>query len=236
MRRGPPSSAPSTRCWRPWPRTIPSWSATSSASGGTARSASPSSRSSPTSGGRCRRPTWTDSSTPWPPAGAWCPRSCPACPRRRSSGPPSSAVSMSCATTTGGGRPTPASCASLYAPLDHWWRHEGIPAVGQAVESARRELSRGADWTRMVGVHCAVLQERIPEIIERREPVALAVCALFGKGLYLDLPDCQLIGLGAGLGELGARAAPATWPGASRSSPTPPAWPSSTTCARAPAR
>ncbi len=95
---------------------------------------------------------------------------------------------------------------ALYAPLDQWWRHEGIPAVQQAVESARRELSRGADWTRMVGVHCAVLQERFPEIIERREPVALAVCALFGKGLYLDLPDCQLIGLGAGLGELGARA------------------------------
>jgi ArsR family transcriptional regulator len=95
---------------------------------------------------------------------------------------------------------------ALYAPLDHWWRNEGIPAVEQAVESARRELARGADWTRMVVVHCTVLQERFPEIIERRDPVALAVCALFGKGLYLDLPDCQLIGLGAGLGELGARA------------------------------
>jgi ArsR family transcriptional regulator len=94
---------------------------------------------------------------------------------------------------------------TLYAPLDRWWRNEGIAAVQQAVESARQELSRGADWTRMVGIHCAALQERFPEIIERGEPVVLAVCALFGKGLYLDLPDCQLIGLGANLGELGAR-------------------------------
>jgi DNA-binding transcriptional ArsR family regulator len=50
------------------------------------------------------------------------------------------------------------------------------------------------------------MHARMPEIVERDEPVVLAVCALFGKGLYFDLPRCQLIGLGAGLGELGARA------------------------------
>ena len=71
---------------------------------------------------------------------------------------------------------------------------------------ARRELASGAQWTRMVPIHCEMLKERLPDIVERSEPVVLAVCALFGKGLYLDLPESQLIGLGANLGEYGARA------------------------------
>ena len=72
--------------------------------------------------------------------------------------------------------------------------------------AARRELESGNQWPRMVPQHCDVLKVRLPEIVERREPVVLAVCALFGKGLYLDLSDYQLIGLGASLGEFGARA------------------------------
>ena len=96
--------------------------------------------------------------------------------------------------------------SALYGPLDTWWRSEGIPAVEQAVVSARRELDRGAEWTRMVSTGCTMMQGRLPEIVERGEPVVLALCAFFGKGLYIDLPGCQLIGLGAGLGELGARA------------------------------
>jgi ArsR family transcriptional regulator len=96
--------------------------------------------------------------------------------------------------------------SALYRPLDTWWRSEGIPAVEHAVVSARRELEGGAEWTRMVSTGCAMMHERLPEIIERGEPVVLALCAFFGKGLYIDLPGCQLIGLGAGLGELGARA------------------------------
>jgi ArsR family transcriptional regulator len=95
---------------------------------------------------------------------------------------------------------------SLYAPLDTWWRSTAVPAVGQAVASARRELDRGADWTRMISTSCTVVQDRLPEIVGRGEPVVLALCALFGTGLYIDLPACQLFGLGAGLGELGARA------------------------------
>jgi ArsR family transcriptional regulator len=95
---------------------------------------------------------------------------------------------------------------TLYAVLDTWWRSEGIPSVEVAVATARRELESGAEWTRMVSVQCELLRERLPEIVERRDPVVLAVCALFGKGLYLDLPAAQLIGLGANLGEYGARA------------------------------
>ena len=81
-----------------------------------------------------------------------------------------------------------------------------MPAVEQAVTAARRELAAGTEWSRMVSLSCDLLKARLPEIVERREPVVLAVCALFGKGLYLDLPDFQLIGLGASLGEFGARA------------------------------
>ena len=95
---------------------------------------------------------------------------------------------------------------TLYALLDPWWRSEAIPAVEQAVAAARRELESGAEWTRMVPIQCEMLKERLPEIVGRREPVVLAVCALFGKGLYLDLAGNQLIGLGANLGEYGARA------------------------------
>jgi len=95
---------------------------------------------------------------------------------------------------------------AVYLPLDPWWRSTGIPSVQAAVLAVRRELDRGADWTRMVSSGCTAMLERLPEIIDHREPVVLAPCELFGQGLYFDLPGCQLIGLGAGLGDLGARA------------------------------
>jgi len=95
---------------------------------------------------------------------------------------------------------------AVYAPLAEWWRSSALPAVEQAVASARRELDRGADWSRMiVSAECTNMEELLPEILERGDPVVLVVCALFGKVLYFDLPGCQLIGLTAGLGELGAR-------------------------------
>jgi DNA-binding transcriptional ArsR family regulator len=95
---------------------------------------------------------------------------------------------------------------ALYASLDEWWRSTAMPAVEQGVVAAWRELARGTQWTRMVPTGCPITHERLPGIAERGEPVVLAICALFGQGLYLDLPDFQLLGLGAGLGELGARA------------------------------
>jgi DNA-binding transcriptional ArsR family regulator len=94
----------------------------------------------------------------------------------------------------------------LFAPLESWWRSTGTEAVERAVVSARRAIEGGADWTRMVSSGCALLEDHLPDILTRGPQVVLAVCALFGKALYLDLPGCQLIGLGAGLGELGARA------------------------------
>ena len=95
---------------------------------------------------------------------------------------------------------------SLYGTLDGWWRAEGIPTAENGVVAARRELARGGEWNRMVSADCSLVQEHFPEILQRPVPVVLAVCALFGKGMYLDLPGCQLVGVGTGMGELGARA------------------------------
>jgi ArsR family transcriptional regulator len=95
--------------------------------------------------------------------------------------------------------------AGLYEPLDQWWRTTGAPAVGRAVKATRHALAQGGDWRRMVSSDCVQVTERIAQLPEQHEPVLLVPCALFGKGLYLDLPGCQLIGLGAGMGEFGAR-------------------------------
>jgi ArsR family transcriptional regulator len=95
---------------------------------------------------------------------------------------------------------------SLYGTLDGWWRAEGMPTAEKGVAAARRELARGGEWNRMVSADCSLVREHFPEILQRPVPVVLAVCALFGKGMYLDLPGCQLVGVGTGMGELGARA------------------------------
>jgi DNA-binding transcriptional ArsR family regulator len=94
---------------------------------------------------------------------------------------------------------------ALYRPLDAWWRTSGIPTAERAIAATRRALDRGTEWRRMVSSDCVEVTEHIAEISEWQESIVLAPCALFGKGLYLDLPGCQLIGVGAGVGEFGAR-------------------------------
>jgi DNA-binding transcriptional ArsR family regulator len=96
--------------------------------------------------------------------------------------------------------------SALYEPLDEWWRTDGIPSAERAVIATRRALDQGGEWRRMVSQDCVHVNEHIAEMSDLHEPVVLAPCALFGKGLYLDLPGCQLFGIGAGMGELGARA------------------------------
>ncbi len=96
--------------------------------------------------------------------------------------------------------------AALYEPLDEWWRTVGRPTAEHAVAATRRALEQGGEWRRMVSSDCVEVNGHMAEIPEQHESIVLAPCALFGKGLYLDLPGCQLFGVGAGLGELGARA------------------------------
>jgi len=94
---------------------------------------------------------------------------------------------------------------ALYRPLDEWWRTVGRPTAEHAVATTRRALDQGGEWRRMVSSNCTEVNGHIAELSDVDESIILAPCALFGRGLYLDLPGCQLFGVGAGLGELGAR-------------------------------
>jgi ArsR family transcriptional regulator, arsenate/arsenite/antimonite-responsive transcriptional repressor len=86
---------------------------------------------------------------------------------------------------------------SLVAP---WWESEGAPVVERTAADVRRTLGRGVKWHQIVTTECpSSFLEHLPEIIARSElgyPVVLAPCAFFGKGLYLELPGCILIGFG----------------------------------------
>jgi DNA-binding transcriptional ArsR family regulator len=95
--------------------------------------------------------------------------------------------------------------SALYEPLDEWWRTVGIPTAEHAVASTRRAIDQGGEWRRMVSYDCVEVNGHIAELSESDVSIILAPCALFGRGLYLDLPGHQLFGVGAGLGELGAR-------------------------------
>lgn len=94
---------------------------------------------------------------------------------------------------------------ALYGPLDEWWGTVGRPTAERTVAAIRRALDQGGEWRSMVSSDCVEVTDHIAEIPEAHGPIVLVPCALFGKGLYLDLPGCQLIGVGAGMGELGAR-------------------------------
>jgi DNA-binding transcriptional ArsR family regulator len=94
---------------------------------------------------------------------------------------------------------------ALYQPLDEWWRTVGRPTAEHTVATTRRALDQGGEWRRMVSSNCTEVNGHIAELSDLDESVILVPCALFGRGLYLDLPGCQLFGVGAGLGELGAR-------------------------------
>jgi ArsR family transcriptional regulator, arsenate/arsenite/antimonite-responsive transcriptional repressor len=87
----------------------------------------------------------------------------------------------------------------LWAAVAPWWESEGAPAVEGTVADVRRTLDRGVKWHEVVTTECPTFLEHLPEIIERSEggcPVVLAPCAFFGKGLYVELPGCIMVGFG----------------------------------------
>jgi hypothetical protein len=89
--------------------------------------------------------------------------------------------------------------ADIWSEIAPWWEDEGVAAIGRAAAAIQRSLDRGVEWHQIVTTECATLIEHMAEIIDRNEdghPVAIAPCALFGKGLYLELPGCTLIGVG----------------------------------------
>jgi DNA-binding transcriptional ArsR family regulator len=89
--------------------------------------------------------------------------------------------------------------SDLWAEVDPWWHGEGAPAVAATAAHVRSTLQRGVKWHQLVRSECPALVQHLPEIIERGErghAIVLAPCALFGRGLYLELPGCTLIGFG----------------------------------------
>jgi ArsR family transcriptional regulator, arsenate/arsenite/antimonite-responsive transcriptional repressor len=89
--------------------------------------------------------------------------------------------------------------ADIWSEIGPWWESEGVAAIGRATVAIQRSLARGVEWHQIVNTECAALIEHMAEIVDRCEkghPVAIAPCALFGKGLYLELPGCTLIGVG----------------------------------------
>ena len=87
----------------------------------------------------------------------------------------------------------------LWLAVDPWWKRKGAPDVERTAADIRRTLARGVKWHEVVTTECPTFIEHLPEIIDRTElghRVLLAPCALFGKGLYLELPDCILVGFG----------------------------------------
>jgi DNA-binding transcriptional ArsR family regulator len=89
--------------------------------------------------------------------------------------------------------------SELWAAIAPWWESEGAPAVARTSADVRRTLDRGVKWHEIVTTECPTFVEHLPEIIERSDqgcPVLLAPCAFFGKGLYLELPGCILVGFG----------------------------------------
>jgi ArsR family transcriptional regulator len=99
--------------------------------------------------------------------------------------------------------------SDLWSRLDPWWQAEAIPAVERVAADTRRTLGTGGDWRRLVSTECEVMAAHLPEIVERHDagqPMALVACALFGRGLYLDLPGRMVVGFGVDRGDLTARA------------------------------
>ncbi len=89
--------------------------------------------------------------------------------------------------------------AEVWSILAPWWGSEGVAAAERAVADVEASLSRGVPWHQVVTSECETFIRHMPQIIERSEaghPVVLAACALFGRGLYLELPGCTLVGFG----------------------------------------
>jgi DNA-binding transcriptional ArsR family regulator len=99
--------------------------------------------------------------------------------------------------------------ADVWSGIADWWGTEGVEAVERRAAEVRNDLARGLEWYEIVTTECEVFSERLPEIIERHQhgdEVVLAPCALFGRGLYLDIAGCSLVGFAVGGADKVARA------------------------------
>ncbi|HMD46579.1 MAG TPA: metalloregulator ArsR/SmtB family transcription factor [Acidimicrobiales bacterium] len=99
--------------------------------------------------------------------------------------------------------------AEAWAPVDPWWQAHGAASAGLVADDVRSRLGRGEPWPDLVADTTAALGVRVPAVVEAQQagrPVALVVCAFFGKALFLDVPGFDLFGLGVGRPDVAARA------------------------------
>ena len=88
--------------------------------------------------------------------------------------------------------------SEVWAVVCPWWETTAIPSLRSAIVEIKRKLSSGAYWYDIYP-RCPYFEERLPGVIKRYEagkPVRIAVCALFGEGLYFEFPDSILFGFG----------------------------------------
>lgn len=90
--------------------------------------------------------------------------------------------------------------SEIWAFVAPWWETVGIQAAEQAAVDTRRAMANGTEWHEIVTAECHTFQEHLPDIIATQRAghrVVIAPCALFGRGLYLELPDCTVVGMAA---------------------------------------
>jgi ArsR family transcriptional regulator len=81
-----------------------------------------------------------------------------------------------------------------------WWEVEGRSVAEHAAADARQRMANGTEWHEIVTAECPTYIGHLPDIIEMQRSghrVVIAPCALFGRGLYVELPDCTVVGLAA---------------------------------------
>lgn len=94
------------------------------------------------------------------------------------------------------------SLERLWAPIDAWWQSEGTRLVESSAETICRQLKGGRPWGDVVDPDrvscCWSATPTIEERLREGQRLMIVPCALFGRGLYIDLPGYAVVGVGAG--------------------------------------
>jgi ArsR family transcriptional regulator len=102
-----------------------------------------------------------------------------------------------------------ATLERLWRPIDPWWQQVGVRLVEATADILRRQVHAGRPWADIVDPGrvscCWTATPSIEERLADGQRLMIAPCALFGRGLYIDLPDYSLVGVSAGGGDATAR-------------------------------
>lgn len=97
----------------------------------------------------------------------------------------------------------------IWTPIDPWWQQEGVRLVEAAGGTLGRQLHAGRQWADIVDPSrlscCWTATPSVGERLRDGQRLMIVPCALFGRGLYIDLPGYSLIGVSAGGDDATAR-------------------------------